>query len=233
MDAALAELAAPLPVAGATSRAAGVPRDRRGGGVAGTLAALVASGEPVLVACADARRRRGHLEGRLGGFAVAAWHALERDPALVGALRARRSRSTRPRPTPRPRWSTSASRWPGATPRPGTRCAAHEAGIRPAPGGRRGLPRPARRRAPRRGRRRALACRRGPRPARARRARASSASTGRGGAGARPPHRARRLGGLPRVHDAPGRGRARLRRRRAAPRPDGAARSRALRGVGA
>jgi single-stranded-DNA-specific exonuclease len=82
--AALAELAAPLPVAGATSRAAGVPRDRRGGGVAGTLAALVASGEPVLVACADARRRRGHLEGRLGGFAVVAWHALERDPALIG-----------------------------------------------------------------------------------------------------------------------------------------------------
>ena len=81
--AALAELAAPLPVAGATSRAAGVPRDRRSGGLAGTLAALVASGEPVLVACADARRRRGHLEGRLGGFAVAAWHALERDPALV------------------------------------------------------------------------------------------------------------------------------------------------------
>jgi single-stranded-DNA-specific exonuclease len=81
--AAVAELAAPLPVAGATSRAAGVPRDRRGGGVAGTLAALVASGEPVLVACADARRRRGHLEGRLGGFAVAAWHALEREPGLV------------------------------------------------------------------------------------------------------------------------------------------------------
>jgi single-stranded-DNA-specific exonuclease len=81
--AALAELAAPLPVAGATSRAAGVPRDRRGGGVAGTLAALVASGEPLLVVCADARRRRGHLEGRLGGFAIAAWHALERDPALI------------------------------------------------------------------------------------------------------------------------------------------------------
>jgi single-stranded-DNA-specific exonuclease len=83
VEAALAELAAPLPVAGATSRAAGVPRDRRGGGVAGTLAALVASGEPLLVACADARRRRGHLSGRLGGFAVAGWHALERDPALI------------------------------------------------------------------------------------------------------------------------------------------------------
>jgi single-stranded-DNA-specific exonuclease len=83
VEAALAELAAPLPVAGATSRAAGVPRDRRGGGVAGTLAALVASGEPLLVACADARRRRGHFAGRLGGFAVAGWQALERDPALI------------------------------------------------------------------------------------------------------------------------------------------------------
>ncbi|MGZ6645507.1 MAG: hypothetical protein ACXVFT_27185, partial [Solirubrobacteraceae bacterium] len=84
VQAALDELAAPLPVAVATSRAAGVPRDRRGGGVAGTLAALVASGEPLLVACADARRRRGHLAGRLGGFAVVAWHALERDPSLIG-----------------------------------------------------------------------------------------------------------------------------------------------------
>jgi single-stranded-DNA-specific exonuclease len=83
VEAALAELTAPLPVAGAISRAPGVPRDRRGGGVAGTLAALVASGEPVLVACADARRRRAHLDGRLGGFALVAWHALERDPALL------------------------------------------------------------------------------------------------------------------------------------------------------
>jgi single-stranded-DNA-specific exonuclease len=81
--AALAEIEAPLPVAGATARAPGVPRDRRGGGAAGTLAALVASGEPVLVACADARRRRGHLEGRLGGFALAAWPAIERDPGLL------------------------------------------------------------------------------------------------------------------------------------------------------
>jgi single-stranded-DNA-specific exonuclease len=81
--AALAELDAPLPVAGASSRAAGVPRDRRGGGAGGTLAALVASGEPVLVACADARRRRGHLEARLGGFALVAWHALEREPSLL------------------------------------------------------------------------------------------------------------------------------------------------------
>jgi single-stranded-DNA-specific exonuclease len=83
VEAALVERAASLPVAGGSVRAAGVPRDRRGGGAAGTLAALVASGEPVLVACADARRRRGHLEGRLGGFALVAWHALERDPSLL------------------------------------------------------------------------------------------------------------------------------------------------------
>jgi single-stranded-DNA-specific exonuclease len=81
--AALAEIESALPVAGATSRAPGVPRDRRGGGAAGTLAALVASGEPVLVACADARRRRAHLDGRLGGFALVAWPALERDPGIL------------------------------------------------------------------------------------------------------------------------------------------------------
>jgi single-stranded-DNA-specific exonuclease len=81
--AALAELGAPLPAAGAAPAPAGTPRDRRGGGVAGTLAALVASGEPVLVACADAHRRRAHLEDRAGGFALAAWSALERDPELL------------------------------------------------------------------------------------------------------------------------------------------------------
>jgi len=81
--AALAELAAPLPAASAGSRASGVPRDRRGGGVAGVLAALVATGEPVLVVCADARRRRAHLRERLGGFAVAGWPTLERGPALL------------------------------------------------------------------------------------------------------------------------------------------------------
>jgi hypothetical protein len=38
----------------------------------------------VLVACADARRRRHHLEGRLGGFALIAWHTLERQSSLLG-----------------------------------------------------------------------------------------------------------------------------------------------------
>jgi single-stranded-DNA-specific exonuclease len=47
----------------------------------------VASGEPVLVACADAPRRRGHLDGRLGGFALASWETLEREPALAAPFR--------------------------------------------------------------------------------------------------------------------------------------------------
>jgi single-stranded-DNA-specific exonuclease len=57
--------------------------DRRGAGIAGALTALVASGEPVLVVSADARRRREHLRGRLGAFALCSWTALERDPALT------------------------------------------------------------------------------------------------------------------------------------------------------
>jgi len=58
-------------------------RDRRGAGIAGTLAALVASGEPVLVVAADARARRRALEGRLGGFAIVSYAALARDPEIA------------------------------------------------------------------------------------------------------------------------------------------------------
>ena len=57
--------------------------DRRDAGIAGVLTALVASGEPVLAVSADARRRREHLQGRLGGFALCSWSALERDPSLA------------------------------------------------------------------------------------------------------------------------------------------------------
>jgi len=60
-----------------------VVRDRRGAGIAGTLASLVATGEPVLVVCADARARRRGLAGRLGGFALVSYAALERDPSIV------------------------------------------------------------------------------------------------------------------------------------------------------
>jgi single-stranded-DNA-specific exonuclease len=58
-------------------------RDRRGMGIAGTVGALVATGEPVLVACADARRRREHMRGRLGGFGLCSYAALDRDPSLA------------------------------------------------------------------------------------------------------------------------------------------------------
>jgi len=78
------ELASDLPGAGpapaATERAV---CDRRGHGIAGTLTALVASGESLLVVCADAQRREVHLRERLGGFALCDYRALERDPALA------------------------------------------------------------------------------------------------------------------------------------------------------
>jgi single-stranded-DNA-specific exonuclease len=61
------------------------PRDRRGGGIAGTLTSLIAGGEPVLAICADARARARALAGRLGGFAVCSWEALARDPGLAAA----------------------------------------------------------------------------------------------------------------------------------------------------
>jgi len=85
------ELDAPLPegdarVAHPNPGAAvlGLVHDRRHQGVAGTIGALVASGEPVLVVCADARRRAEHLRGRLTGFDLCRYEALERDPALAG-----------------------------------------------------------------------------------------------------------------------------------------------------
>ena len=60
-------------------------RDRRGGGVAGTVAALVATGEPVLVVAADAALRARQLAPILGGFELCSHAALERDPSLAQA----------------------------------------------------------------------------------------------------------------------------------------------------
>ncbi len=56
--------------------------DRRSSGLAGILAALVAGGEPVLVLCAEVQPRLRSFAGRLGGFALAAHAALQREPAL-------------------------------------------------------------------------------------------------------------------------------------------------------
>ncbi len=60
-------------------------RDRRGGGIAGTIAALVHTGEPVLAVAADAPARVRQLRGRLGGFAICSWETLQADPALADA----------------------------------------------------------------------------------------------------------------------------------------------------
>jgi single-stranded-DNA-specific exonuclease len=86
LAAVLAEVARPLDELGMPpERITGPVRDRRGGGIAGTIAALVASGEPVLVVAADARLRAGHLAPILGGFELCSRDALERDPALATA----------------------------------------------------------------------------------------------------------------------------------------------------
>jgi len=58
--------------------------DRRGQGLAGTIADLVATGEPVLVVCADVPARERAVRERLGGFALCSWEVLERAPDLGG-----------------------------------------------------------------------------------------------------------------------------------------------------
>jgi single-stranded-DNA-specific exonuclease len=57
--------------------------DRRDRGIAGCLGALVASGQPVLVVSADTGRRVRALAGRLGGFALCSYAALEREPGIA------------------------------------------------------------------------------------------------------------------------------------------------------
>jgi single-stranded-DNA-specific exonuclease len=59
-------------------------RDARGGGIAGLLGDLVASGAPVLAVTAHAQHRAAALQDRVGGFAVTTWAALEADPPLAG-----------------------------------------------------------------------------------------------------------------------------------------------------
>jgi single-stranded-DNA-specific exonuclease len=60
-------------------------RDRRGRGIAATVMELVASAERVLVVCASAIERAEHLRGRIGGFDLCSYAALERDRALADA----------------------------------------------------------------------------------------------------------------------------------------------------
>jgi single-stranded-DNA-specific exonuclease len=60
-------------------------RDRRGRGIAATIKELVATGEPVLVIAAAPFERAQHLQGRLGGFDLCSYDALERDHAISAA----------------------------------------------------------------------------------------------------------------------------------------------------
>ena len=57
--------------------------DRRGRGIAATVAGLLASGESVLVLAADAPARARHLRERLGGFALCSHAALARTPGFA------------------------------------------------------------------------------------------------------------------------------------------------------
>jgi single-stranded-DNA-specific exonuclease len=60
-----------------------LPRDKRNSGLAGLLADLVSTGDPVLAVAAHAPQRARALGDRVGGFAVCSWAALEDDPGLA------------------------------------------------------------------------------------------------------------------------------------------------------
>ena len=104
---------APAPAASPAERpaaTAGAPagravRDRLGGGIAGTVAALVASGEPVLVACADsAAPRRGTSTAGSGASRCARgprWSASRRSPSRsCTSSRSTRRSGVRPQELP-------------------------------------------------------------------------------------------------------------------------------------
>jgi single-stranded-DNA-specific exonuclease len=57
--------------------------DRRGHSPLATLVDAVAGGEPVLAVCADVPRRLDGLRPRVGGFTLAAYGELERDPSCA------------------------------------------------------------------------------------------------------------------------------------------------------
>ena len=93
--------------------------DHRGKGIAALIGQLLATSEPVLVLAADAAARLRHIGPRFGGFALASYDALERDPALADPFRAYRA----PRPPEselpdpcgerQPQAPVSGCTWPG------------------------------------------------------------------------------------------------------------------------
>jgi single-stranded-DNA-specific exonuclease len=60
--------------------------DRRGTGIAGLVADLVASGDTVLAVAAHAEYRARRMGDRVGGFAMCSWQALEDDPELAAGF---------------------------------------------------------------------------------------------------------------------------------------------------
>jgi single-stranded-DNA-specific exonuclease len=79
----LAELERDLEAPPAAPAGARVQRDLRGRGIAGLLADLVATGEPVLALAAHAPHRARSLQARVGGFALCSWAALADDAGLA------------------------------------------------------------------------------------------------------------------------------------------------------
>jgi single-stranded-DNA-specific exonuclease len=57
--------------------------DRRGESPLAVLSDAVSTGTPVLAVCADVARRHDGLAGRLGGYSLISYHALERTPAVA------------------------------------------------------------------------------------------------------------------------------------------------------
>jgi single-stranded-DNA-specific exonuclease len=57
--------------------------DRRDGAIAASIVGLVASGEPVLLVCADARLRIAQMAATVGGFSLCSHETLVREPELA------------------------------------------------------------------------------------------------------------------------------------------------------
>jgi single-stranded-DNA-specific exonuclease len=83
VGAALAVLDAPLPRASQPAWDHAEVRDRRGGGIAGIVSALVHSGEPVLLVVADAAVRARQLATIVGGVRMCSHEALRADTGLA------------------------------------------------------------------------------------------------------------------------------------------------------
>jgi len=75
----------PWPMTATVDAGARQLRDQRGGGIAGLLADLVASGDRVLAVAAHAPQRATALGARVGGFSLTSWSALEDTPSIASA----------------------------------------------------------------------------------------------------------------------------------------------------